>query len=451
MGIWGKTTAVLAAAVMTFTAAVPAYADYYFDGDSWVWYDDDQDYDESSEDWQNVEQPQEAAPAGYDIYEDVPDEDVDADEEVEAEDEVVDGWDPFPRTDYPKFTYLESLDYGIKVGIKSSDVSKCKLYIYDKKKDKYVFYDECGPEFFENLLFNGSLVIDGLKAGTTYKFKLVSYGKNGKKIRAEYLTAKTLSKAPHVVIKNNGKKATVSWKAVQPGASGYEVYKRKAEKTSGTVIHLTKPIYNLERLKKDGFELSKRKTGKTSGKITLKTGNGWEYAVRTFKVVNGKRVYSGFSEPISTESIDAYLNSKKAVSHVYSSGSELELVKKYVAQVTTKDMTNAEKTKAIYELCYSHGTYQNDIYKIDASRPVWQLMVKGEGQCATWAYSLHSMLEYAGIDCRVVRGLRSSGQQHFWCQIKINGSWYDIDAHLGTYLSKHNGDYMGYVIQDYSG
>lgn len=440
MGFRGKISAVLAAAAIAFSTAAPAYAGFVFNGEEWIWQ------------WDIIEEAEEVedTPVQDDVVEDIP-------VEVEEEDEEEDlDWEwsnnLFPRTDYKKLTYLESFDDGIKVGIKSSDVSRCKFYLYDKKKGKYVFNDECDPQFFENLLFNGSLVIDGLKAGTTYKIKLVSYGKNGKKLRTEYLTAKTLSKAPQVVIKNNGKKATVSWKALQPNAKGYEIYKKKAEKASGgTIIHLTQPVYNLKNLEKDGFKLSTRKTGKTSGKITLKSGSGWEYSIRTFKIVNGKRVYSGFSEPLSTESLEAYLNSKKAVSHEYSSGEELKLVKKYVAQVTTKGMTNAEKMKAIFDLCNSHGTYQNDIYKIDAKRPVWQLMVKGEGQCATWAYSLHSMLEYAGIDCRVVRGLRSSGQQHFWCQVKINGSWYDLDAHLGTYLSKYDGDYMGYVIQDYSG
>lgn len=452
MRFWGKISAVLTAAVMAFSAAAPTFADYVFDGEYWVWQDEAPD-EEFETPVEVVEEPPIADVVEVEEETPVYVPDVNGDVDDDEEDVEVEGtWvnDPFPRTDYPKFTFLEAFDDGIKVGIKNSDVSKCKFYIYDSKKEKYVLQDTCEPEFFENLLFNGSLIIDDLKAGTTYKFKLVSYGKNGKKIRTEYLTAKTLSKGPHVVIKNNGKSAVITWTASQKGATGYEVYKRKVQETGGTIIYLGTRKYNLKTLENDGFKLSSRKSSTAKGKITVKDGKNWEYAIRTFKVVDGKRVYSGFSTPLGTESPEAYLNNRKAVSNVYSSGDELTLVKKYVAQVTTKNMTNAEKLKAIFDLCHSHGEYQNDITKISASRPVWQLMVKGEGQCATWAYSLHAMLEYAGIDVRVVRGLRSSGQQHFWCQIKLNGSWYNLDAHLGAYLTKYDGDYIGYVIKDYS-
>lgn len=445
MGIGGKISAAVTAAVMALSAAVPSYAYFVFDGNSLVWYDD-----VYVEEYVVEETPIDDTPVYVtDINGDI--DDVEVDDVEEDVEEIDSDWsNPFPRTDYEKFTFLEAYDDGIKVGIKNSDVSSCKFYLYDKNKKKYVLQDTCEPEFFDNLLFNGSIIIGDLKAGTTYKFKLVSYGKNGKKIRTEYLTAKTLSKAPHVVVKNNGKNAVITWTTTQKNASGYEVYKRRVNETGGTVIYLGAHKYNLKTLENDGFKLSTRKSTSATGKITVKDGKNWEYSIRTFKVVDGKRVYSGFSTPIGTESPEAYLNNRKLVSKNYSSGDELKLVKKYVAQVTTKNMSNAEKLKAIFDLCNSHGEYQNDITKIDGNRPVWQLMVKGEGQCATWAYALHAMLEYAGIDVRVVRGLRSSGQQHFWCQIKLDGSWYDLDAHLGAYLTKYDGDYIGYVIQDYS-
>lgn len=440
MRIWGKVSAVLTAAVMASSAAAPVYADWF----SW---------EDIFEEWWSEDQPQEETPAKDDdeVIEDDAD-DVPAEEEADVEEEA----EPvsyFDRYDHGKFVFVEASDTSIQVGVKIKGVSAYKLYKFDKKKNKYVLIQKLNEKEIDDLkyYYSGLLKIKDLSPGTSYKFKLVSYNEKGKKLRTEYLTAKTLSKAPHVVMKNDGKKTVITWTTTQKNASGYEVYRKNLEKNSSYIPLFRTDDYDLDRLKSNGYKLSVRKSSSPLGKITVKKGSICEYAVRTFKVVNGKRVYSAFSSPMCTESPEAYLNCRKPVSHNYSSGEELKLVKKYVAQVTTKDMTNAEKMKAIFDLCHSHGNYQNDIYKIDANRPVWQLMVKQEGQCATWAYSLHTMLEYAGIDCRVVRGLRSSGQQHFWCQIKLNGSWYDIDAHLGTYLSKYDGDYMGYVVQDYSG
>lgn len=402
----------------------------------------------------------------YDVWEEVFEEFIefdtpaadDADEDIPAEEEVLDDydwddlWDSWgtgsTKKKYTKFTFIEADSSSIKVNVgNNSKAAKYKIYVYDKKKDKYVLKESITTESNEYRWFGGNVTLSELGSGTTYKLKQVTYDKNGKKINTEYLSARTLSKEPHVVVKNNGKKAVITWEPCQPKASGYEVYRKKAEDSSWRYYAPS----TAEKLEDNGYKLSVRKSTASKGKITVKDGKDYVYVVRTFKVVGGERLYSAFSQPVSTESPEAYVNALKLTSHEYSSGEELKLVKKYVAQVTDSKMSNAEKLKAIFDLVSSHGKYQNDINKISASRPVWQLMVKGEGQCATWAYTLHSMLEYAGFDVRVVRGLRSSGQQHFWCQIKLDGKWYDLDAHLGAYLTPYDTDYMGYVIQDYSG
>lgn len=78
-------------------------------------------------------------------------------------------------------------------------------------------------------------------------------------------------------------------------------------------------------------------------------------------------------------------------------------------------------------------------------------MEKQEGQCASWAFCLDAMLEYAGFDVKVVRGLRSTGQQHFWCQIELHGQMYNLDAHIGYLLSgPYSESYLGYkVVETY--
>lgn len=90
-------------------------------------------------------------------------------------------------------------------------------------------------------------------------------------------------------------------------------------------------------------------------------------------------------------------------------------------------------------------------YKIDGNRPVWQIMEKQEGQCASWAFCLDAMLEYAGFNVKVVRGLRSNSQQHFWCQIELHGQMYYLDTHFGPFLTgPYSGSYGGYkVVETY--
>ncbi len=445
MRFWSKISAVLTAAVMAFSAAAPTFADYVFDGEYWVWQDEVPD--------EEVEVVEEAPIA--DVVDDVDD----VEDACEADDVDDDwDWDGYSywssdwreKSKYSEFTLVKAGTNMLTLCVgNNKNAVEFKLYLYDKKKGKYVIKEHIDTKAEDHKYFFGDTWIYSLNPGTTYKLMLVSYDKNGEKIKTEYLSARTLSKEPHVVVKNNGKQAVITWEPCQPGASGYEVY-RKA--TPDDYYYLSEPeMGTAEELEADGYKLVARKSSSPKGKITVKNRKDYLYVVRTFKVVGGKRVYSGFSCPASTEFAEAYVNTLKLKSHERCSGEELKLVKKYVAQVTDKKMSNAEKLRAIFMLVHSNGNYQNDITKISASRPVWQLMVKGEGQCATWAYTLYDMLEYAGFDIRVVRGLRPSGQQHFWCQIKLNGSWYNLDAHLGTYLSKYDGDYREYVIQDYSG
>ena len=144
-------------------------------------------------------------------------------------------------------------------------------------------------------------------------------------------------------------------------------------------------------------------------------------------------------------------NIKLGKSNITTSGEELDLVKYYVDQWVKDDMTNEEKLYAIYNGVYQRGSY-TDIYKINGNRPVWQIMVKQEGQCATWAFALYHMLEYAGFDARVIRGLRGT-QQHFWTEIDAgNGKWIAADAHLGgMHTANEDHSLNGYIPQEYMG
>jgi len=127
-----------------------------------------------------------------------------------------------------------------------------------------------------------SYTVKKLKAGTTYKFKVVAYKNVGKKqytsSYSKVLTTATKPTTPKISrLTTKSKKATVQWKKIS-GASGYEVYMATSKKgkyskvktvTKGTTVKYTKS--------------------------SLKKNKKYYFKVRAYKTVDGKKVYSSYS------------------------------------------------------------------------------------------------------------------------------------------------------------
>ncbi len=332
----------------------------------------------------------------------------------------------------------------------NKDTVKFIVYIYDETKKKYCIHETVKVN--ENSYYGEwayhIYYIKNVKPSKKYKILVRQFDKDGEILFSEKASVTTREADPVLTV-STVTKPTIKWKASDDRATGYEVYVKKesAEKFNPNRTYRDS---TLKEIKKEGFKLLCKSDKESSGSTRLKTTDDYTVIFRTFyKNKKGKKVYSSFSKASNTGDISAYINGLTLAPKAVCTGDELELVKKYVNETVTANMSNYEKLYAIFELVNSHGNYQDDIYKIDGNRPVWQIMEKQEGQCASWAYCLDAMLEYAGFDIKVVRGLRSSGQQHFWCQIQVNGQWYDLDAHLGSFLwGPYHEDYRGYVIAD---
>ena len=141
-----------------------------------------------------------------------------------------------------------------------------KVYVYNAKKKKYVTLKS---------VTSNKYTAENLNSGTTYKFAVKPYAKDGKKIRygeAVYLTVTTRLKTPSLSVTAKSKGNTLSWKKVN-GASGYEIY----------------CCYE-----KNG----KYKKLKTTDKLSFNhTGVSkvCYYKVRAYKVVGKEKLYSSFS------------------------------------------------------------------------------------------------------------------------------------------------------------
>jgi len=123
-----------------------------------------------------------------------------------------------------------------------------------------------------------------LKDGKTYYFKVKAYLQQDKKTKkygaySSILTTTTKTKTPSITKMTAGrKKATAKWKKVT-GATGYEVY-MSTKKSSG--------------YKKIGTTTKNSKV--TYTKTKLKSRKTYYFKIRTYRTVNGKKVYSSYSK-----------------------------------------------------------------------------------------------------------------------------------------------------------
>lgn len=359
-------------------------------------------------------------------------------EPVEAIEEVYE--DPYTPSERNPLIAVQAdnMDCIILKWIPDSSTESFTIYIYDNKKEKYCKYSSGDYD-------SGRAYIEDTIPETEYKILVRKFDDDGNIIFSEKASVTTRIAIPTMTICTD-KKPKVTWASNSDLATGYELYV-KEELPEKYYSYVNYSEWSYKELKKLGFRLAKQSDEKASDSVTLRADKTYTVIVRTFYFENGEKIYSQFSHGANTSAVSSYVNALKLTPKAVCSGEELKLVKKYVDSVITDDMTNYEKLEAIFKLVNSHGTYQNDINKIDGNRPVWQIMEKQEGQCASWAFCLDAMLEYAGFDVKVVRGLRSTGQQHFWCQMEVNGKWYDIDAHVGYFLvGPYKSSYLGYEV-----
>lgn len=119
-----------------------------------------------------------------------------------------------------------------------------------------------------------------LNTGTTYYYKIKAYRTVGKnKIYSNYssvVSAKPKLSTPSITLSTSSKKATIKWKKVS-GASGYELYRATSKNGKYTKI----------------ATLKNSVTSYTNSKLTSK--KTYYFKLRTYRTVNGKKIYSSYS------------------------------------------------------------------------------------------------------------------------------------------------------------
>lgn len=185
-----------------------------------------------------------------------------------------------------KQTALENLnEFPVVVTAKSAGYNKVKLS-WNKRTSarSYTVYRATKPNgTFKKLkmIQDLSFIDKNLKTGTTYYYAVVP----GAKVKGEYVygnpseavAGKPILSKTKVTLKAGKKKVTVKWKKVA-GASGYVIY-RSVKKGSGF-----KAVKTIKKGKTVSF-VNKNLKGKKT----------YYYKVKAYRLVGGKKVYSGFS------------------------------------------------------------------------------------------------------------------------------------------------------------
>ena len=156
---------------------------------------------------------------------------------------------------------------------KASGATGYEVYKYNSSKKKW---EKVGSTT------KTSYTVKKLKAGTKYKFKVRAYKTvNKKKYYGSYsseLQTATKTSTPKITSVTTGsKKANLKWKKVS-GATGYEVYMATSKNGKYSKVKT----------------ITKSSTVKYS-KTKLKKNKKYYFKVRTYKTVNGKKIYSSYS------------------------------------------------------------------------------------------------------------------------------------------------------------
>lgn len=151
------------------------------------------------------------------------------------------------------------------------------------------------------------------------------------------------------------------------------------------------------------------------------------------------------------------------------------LIEQILDKIITKDMTNNQKLKAIYDYIISNSTYEkghysfNDMisfsgenayisrYDLETVYLAYLMLSSGKGSCNYYSSAFTVLTRAVGFECYRTEGevASSSGGYtgHVWNNLKIGEKWYEFDVQVEDKRSERNGytsyTYYGHVRNYY--
>lgn len=113
-------------------------------------------------------------------------------------------------------------------------------------------------------------------------------------------------------------------------------------------------------------------------------------------------------------------------------------------QITTEDMTEYEKAKAIYEYTAKNVSY--DVDKLKNVGNEWddsalKTLELKSGVCVDYAYLAAALSRAVGLETRYIVGTAGSAfdpENHAWVEVKADGKWIMMDPTWGSGYIEHN-------------
>ena len=327
-----------------------------------------------------------------------------------------------------------------------------RLYIYDNSKKKYVIVKK-GTD--------SSYTHKNRKQLTTYKYavKGIVYGENGTyTTKSMYLTVTTKPNTPTVSLATGNKSVTIKWKK-NGRVDGYVIYR------------MTNWDYEYEKVKsiKDKNVTSWTNKG-------LSKNDDYYYVVRSYKKVDGKYIYSDYSEQKFSGSSQSRLNAatlksrrtikvyntqgkKSSLAFTYTlSDNDIKILQKFAKKYFTDDMSREEVLKITLDWINRNVKYASgDLwYEISGMSYVEAIFTHKKGQCVQYNGAMAAMMAYLGYDVELIQGYRYSRTtgakwQHFWVEAEIAGNTYVFETgNYGkdgtwSYFCKKYSETFGYM------
>ena len=134
----------------------------------------------------------------------------------------------------------------------------------------------------------------------------------------------------------------------------------------------------------------------------------------------------------------------------YISAKDKQILQKFIQQHFKAGMTREEQLWTTMEWIHNNVEYayvQNGAWaQITNKTYVDAVFTYRKGQCIQYNAAMAAMMAYLGYDVNLVQGyVMSEGNQHFWCEVHINGKTYVME----TGNAGKNGDWM-HFLEPYS-
>ena len=143
----------------------------------------------------------------------------------------------------------------------------------------------------------------------------------------------------------------------------------------------------------------------------------------------------------------------------YSTSAEINgMLRAYriLGSIVNDSMSEREKVKAVHDWMCEHIDYDYDNYLNDtipaSSRNPDGVLSSGRAVCQGYAETFQVFMDILEIECELVSGTADNGFTvggHAWNQVKVDGSWYNIDVTWDDPVYTYNGVRRQHTVYDY--